>query len=185
MQIIDLGLPGQRAKVWWVTTELRYPIFGKEIMNHESLQISGRRMRSLVVRIAAVVVLTIGGVGTLSTPAAADVGDGNLACSVGEICFKKHNDGNYLDYIKHFWYGADHGGYSWGGRSGASGGAVQFEASMYWNRDTQCTVYMSDASGTTYRMAPQSASGYSYFGWLWNDANFSHQRCSPNAPWGT
>jgi hypothetical protein len=137
-----------------------------------------------VARTVAIGALAAAGTITYAGPALADIGDGSLSCNVGEICFKKHNDGNYLDYIKHFWYGADHGGYSWGGLDGASGGPVQFEASMQWNRDTECTVYMSDAFGTTLSLTRQSQ-GYKYVGLLWNDANFSHQRCSPNAPWGT
>lgn len=145
---------------------------------------SSGRLRSLVTQTAAVVALTTGGVAAFSVPAAsADVGDGLLACSVGEICFKKNNDGNYEDYIKHFWYGSDHGSLSWGGRSGASGGAVQYTASMEWNRDTSCTVYMSDSYGNNYTMTRQST-GYKYVGYIWNDANFSHQRCSPGSGMG-
>ncbi|WP_203794675.1 hypothetical protein, partial [Actinoplanes derwentensis] len=87
-------------------------------------------------------------------------------------------------YIKHFWYGQQHGGYNWGGESGYSGGAISYDVSMVWNRDTSCTVYMTDGYDNWWSYA-RSSSGYGWVGYLYNDSNWAHTRCSTTRPFGT
>lgn len=119
-----------------------------------------------------------------AAPASADVGDGLWACSSGEICFKENNDTAWNSDIKHFWWSQQHGILQWCPCEAGNGGNVYEEASMYWNRDTECTAYTLDAAGNVFTMS-RSASWYQYYGFLWNNANFGHTRCSPTQPWGT
>ncbi len=144
---------------------------------------AARNVKRLAAFVAAV---ALGGVlvAVQATPAVADNGDGLMGCNSGEICFKKNWDGYWNRDIKHFWYGADHGSYSWCACIGGSGGNVQYNTSMYWNRDTQCDVYIVDSAGTTMKMARNGQSNYTWIGYLWNDADFGHQRCSPLLPFG-
>jgi hypothetical protein len=101
-----------------------------------------------------------------------------LACTNGEICFKKHNDSNWEQYLKHFWYNdLNHDDNNFSG----NGGAVGENASMYWNRDTECGVYVKDyvpifGDWDYFYMSKGGTSWYNYFG-SFNDENDGHERC--------
>jgi hypothetical protein len=84
---------------------------------------------------------------TLATPAQADVGDGSLACNVGEICLAQDFDGSY-EWQKHFWWDANYDGYYFTSvKTGASGGPVRDQVSSVKNRDTQCSVRLYNDRG--------------------------------------
>lgn len=129
----------------------------------------------------ATILLVFGLLAVPVGPAKADVGDGYLSCNVGEICFKKHRDTNYTSGIKHFWYSQRHDNWTWGG---GGSGSVVWSASMWWNRDTQCAIYIVDGYSGQIRVN-SGGSNYSWVGLLWNDANYAHSRCSVHQNWGT
>ncbi len=88
---------------------------------------------------AAVALLGAGGVA-----AHADSGDGKLGCNAYEICFAR--DTTNTTYQKHFWYGANHDGYSFTNvNTGATGqGALKDNAAQVRNRDGSCDVKVID-----------------------------------------
>lgn len=112
----------------------------------------------------------------LAAPAQAqDVGDGQLACNSGEICFRKDLNSNY--HLKQFFYGAFHQGYNW---TNAGGGLVDTVTDIR-NRDTQCTVYLIDygdfIEGRESFPLTRGATAYAYVGSDANDENNEHIRC--------
>jgi transposase len=105
-----------------------------------------------------------------------DIGDGLLACSVGEICWKKNVDRNWTQYVKHFWWGdSNHDDDNFSG----GGGTFGENASMFWIRDTEKCVDLKDDQPWP---LPQRSlvlgrySGYTNFGDSWNDENDRHYR---------
>ncbi|MEV4630231.1 hypothetical protein AB0J90_28625 [Micromonospora sp. NPDC049523] len=133
--------------------------------------------------IALAMVLLIGMTLFSTRPAMADVGDGTLNCSVGEICLKKHDDGNYENDLRHFWYNdLNHDNDNW---SGPQGGVVGEAASMYWNRDTACDVYVLDYKPLVglFQWLQMYQNGSSWYfqasDYGWNDMNDGHRRCAP------
>lgn len=146
--------------------------------------------------LGAFVTALLGIVAILAVPSpasAVDRGDGLLACTVGEICLKKHNDTAWTSDLRHFWYNdLDHNNDTW---SGPQGGTVGENASMYWNRDTACDVYILDykpviglyqwlqiyQNGSSwYFYAGDYLSGGGSSGFTWNDLNDGHRRCAPS-----
>jgi transposase len=85
-------------------------------------------------------------VGAFAAPASADVGDGRLACSSGEICFTRDLTTNFQ---KHFWAAGWHTDYTFTDvRNGNGGqGAVRDNAEMIRNRDTRCNVKVVNDHG--------------------------------------
>jgi hypothetical protein len=132
--------------------------------------------------LAAMALLVASLLVSASPARAADVGDGLLACSVGEICLKRHYDTQWESQIKHFWYDdLNHDNNVWYGTSIIVGE----EASMYWNRDTACDVYVLDYKPLIglyawLQMYQNGSTWYWYAGtYGWNDRNDGHRRCAP------
>ena len=102
---------------------------------------------SMSKKVLTALCLTGGLVVTTAGVAAADSGDGSLACNGGEICFSR-DDGNYT-YQKHFWYSADHAGYKFvnvtNGTTTSS--YVRDGADQIRNRDSNCDVKVVDDRG--------------------------------------
>ncbi|MBQ1050241.1 hypothetical protein KBX50_17410 [Micromonospora sp. C51] len=143
-----------------------------------------RHWRARAAGVITTLAMVFAGLFVAAGPAqAADVGDGYLSCNRGEICLKKNWDSKYNDAIKHFWYSQRHDNYNWGGNNAS--GSVVFAASMFWNRDTQCRVYVVDGYNGSWSYAANSSSGYGWVGLLYNDANYAHSRCSVHQNWGT
>jgi hypothetical protein len=144
----------------------------------------GRRLAAIVVG----VVLVLSGLFAIPSPARADIGDGSPACNVGEICFSR--DPGNLNYLKHFYYHANHWPLSWSG----GGGAMAMSASQVWNRDTECDIWVWNNAGANIRW-PRGYSGYRdywfivmehwpYGDWptlvaAYDNKNTGHQRCGP------
>jgi transposase len=112
--------------------------------------------------------------------AAADSGDGNVACNRGEICFSR-DWGNYR-YQKHFWYAGADAGYVWFDTATgvATNRAIRNDASAVANRDTLCDVRVVNDRGLlpdstiTIGNLPGSVS-WKFLGSI-NDANDRHER---------
>src|SRR5688572_10697261 len=93
--------PGRSIELAWPTSNARGSVLATEpqlFSDGIHMLKRGKRIYALGARMTAVAALTIGAVAAVSAPASADVGDGNLSCRAGEICFKKNNDGRYEDY---------------------------------------------------------------------------------------
>lgn len=101
-------------------------------------------MRTTAMITAAVTVAASVG---LAAAAAADSGDGKLACNTYEICFSR--DLANTTYQKHFYYGANHDGYTFTNvSSGATNqGALEDNAAQVKNRDGSCDVKVIDWNG--------------------------------------
>jgi hypothetical protein len=112
---------------------------------------------------------------TASPAAAADTGDGNWNCNNGEICFKEDNTGPFNADVRNFWWGAQHSG-QWCPCNGGNGGTFPETATYVRNRDTVCTVYMSDELGTAKSFAKQGDWVWLFFT-LWDNSNWAHERC--------
>lgn len=133
--------------------------------------------RKLTMAVASVAAL---GLGAVAAPgAAADSGDGNLACNRGEIClsFSATNV-----YQKHFWYAASHSGYNFTNVQNGQGSSYPVRDNTYsiWNRDTACTVKVVDDRG----IFPDDvhAIGKNQSGWIRladsvRNQNDRHERC--------
>lgn len=82
----------------------------------------------------------------IGTAGAADIGDGNLACNRGEICFTY--DG-YYTYQKQFWNAGTHDGYYFTKISDGAATSYPLRDNAWgiWNRDTVCSVKVIDVLG--------------------------------------
>lgn len=102
--------------------------------------------RKQLLSVAAILVLT-GAVVLTGQSATADVGDGNLGCNSGEICYSRYASNN--TYQKHFWWNANHAGYKFTNvNTGATGqGNLQNGADKINNRDSSCDVKTIDDRG--------------------------------------
>ncbi len=75
---------------------------------------------------------------TAGSALAADVGDGSLACNVGEICFAQNS--SLVGGAKHFYYSQhDHGAFVF-----SNGSQFKGEASSIKVRDTECGVNVTE-----------------------------------------
>src|SRR4051794_34815943 len=119
-----------------------------------------------------------------ASPAAADSGDGNVACNNGEICFQFTYGSN--NSIKQFWNGANHysnaahGAYYWFSTlTGSQTSTLLLDrAEGLRNRDTSCTVYLwdVDAYGNWFMYDSEPKQSTSF----WNigaKRNNGHSRC--------
>jgi hypothetical protein len=104
----------------------------------------------------------------------ADSGDGLAACNNGEICFEK--DSPRTGTIKHFYYGAVHGDYTWGLGPGAGTG-MRDSATMFRNRDQSGRVNLYNyVGGTKYTIELLYTSDYHDLGlYGWSDVNDGHE----------
>jgi transposase len=86
----------------------------------------------------------IGSILAVPNIASADVGDGQLACNAGEICFARDLDNT--TYQKHFWYAGSHDGYTFTNvTTGATNqGNLKDGADQLRNRDSVCDVKVID-----------------------------------------
>ncbi|WP_433825903.1 hypothetical protein ACQP2E_27815 [Actinoplanes sp. CA-015351] len=117
--------------------------------------------------------------GALAGPASADVGDGNLACNSGEICFAR--DATNTTYQKHFWNAGSHSSYTFTNVTNGAGGqgALKDNSPQLKNRDTVCTVKVIDDHG----VLPDDVSSHGR-STAWQainssvkDQNDRHERC--------
>jgi len=123
----------------------------------------------------------------MSAGAHADVGDGTLECVRGEICFEYTHPASHQNRagLKHYWYSdLNHAARRFGGNPGnGTGASLVDNIDGFWNRDTECHVYMWDitAQGTWYwfvRLNLNGASGYLPFSDAHDNRNNGHTRCT-------
>lgn len=119
-------------------------------------------------------------IGALATPASADVGDGNLACNTGEICYARDIDNT--TYQKHFWNEGWHTSYTFTNVTNGTGGqgSVRDGADQIRNRDTACSVKVVDDHGALpddHRTYANNSTWYTLHTDIRNQ-NDRHERCS-------
>jgi hypothetical protein len=128
-----------------------------------------RVITRIVGGLAATAALGVAG----ATLASADIGDGQLACNSGEICFAEHSNGNGGQ--RHFWYGSTNHG-----NEGNFSSGIRFyhNASSIKNRDTSsavCVKESGDWSNDSWQV-PSRSTTWSNFAYDLNDENGSHAR---------
>ncbi|MBA9007144.1 MULTISPECIES: hypothetical protein [Thermomonospora] len=139
------------------------------------------KLRTTAVRAATggAFIGAMAGAAILAAPAAsaADIGDGQLACNTGEICFFYYSTSiaENSNPTRHFWYSDYYHEDDTFNNRGLSGVRFHDNSRSYRNRDTACSVRMYN-EGVGYVTMPRDGV-YRNFPSGWQDVNNWHVRC--------
>lgn len=110
--------------------------------------------------------------------ATADNGDNTPSCVANEICLSKDAG---TPWQKHFWWGAEHGGYYWVNvTTGVGGTTVVNSASVVKNRDSACSIKIIDDRGIlpdNYQVFAAAINTWYPLNSALNNQNDRHERC--------